>query len=182
MNISSVQLNQKNITSIIIIAVCILISFSMYQHQTRREEALKGVRDSELGKNRLFSEYSALQSSAQEFKKSLVHKDASGDLRVINELARLTGIIIVEIKPEKEAVSQKYKTYPYEIVVAADSYHLIGRFVSMLESHPDKFFVDSIKITSPADTSNKNEDAQQKQPELPRIEAIIHTYTNVLMP
>lgn len=139
---------RKNVLSIGIIIFTLIFPLIIYRTQTQQIESLRVNKDMELKKNDVLSEISRLEKTIKLYKNLLSKKDVSSVMNTISNIARDSNVILISIKPESEENQPLYIRSPFILVIGTDSFHAIGKFISMIENHPDVYSVDAISIKS----------------------------------
>jgi len=67
-------------------------------------------------------------------------------LPALNDVARNCQVKINVIKPLPPEQGGGYTKYSFAMSVAAENYHMFGKFISALESHPFMFSVESVSV------------------------------------
>lgn len=133
--------NYKNMLNITVIIFALIIANRIYKTQYQVVELLKQKKDAELKKNSVLGEFSYLEKSVILYKNLLQKKDAAAIINKITNIANDSSVKITSIKPEKEAGGTGYGSYPFGLSVIADNYHILGKFISKLESYPEMYLV-----------------------------------------
>lgn len=149
----SVDLSKyKNvILRIVVLAVALLISRSVYNNHTLKLEALKAQRETEIKRSGALVEIAQLEKKVEAYKKLLAYRGEDYVIAIITNIARETGVKVVSIRPVPErTVSYErmpYKNIAFDLVLSATNYHLIGNFVSRMESFKETVLqVENTKI------------------------------------
>lgn len=141
--------------SIGLIVLTLIIAPSIYKNQTRSAESLKAKKDAEIKKNEVLKEISQSEARIKFYKTLLGKKDASLVMDTISSIAKDSNVLLVSIKPGTEENRPLCIKYPFVLVIGADSYHAIGKFISKIENQSDIYLVEAISI--------KFQDASRRQ-------------------
>lgn len=133
----------------------LIIASSIYKNQNKSLLSLKGKIEAETKKNELLNNISQTEKMIKAYKNLLNKKDISLSITIISNIAKDCKINIVFIKPAAVENYPVYIRYPFDLVINAGNYHILGKFINKLESHPDVFFVDKINIR-PVDKSKES--------------------------
>jgi len=135
-------------SNIAIIAVALIVSLKIYDIQNKHIQSLKAKNETELKKNDALKNISRLEIEIQNYKSMLKAKDSSTVMATLSSIAKDTGVQVLSIKPSSE---QKYSAYlqevPYTISVVAPNYHVLGKFISKIESNKNVYIIDDAKVS-----------------------------------
>lgn len=137
-----VNKHKNKILNIALVLIALIIANNIYKAQANAIAVLKENKDAELKRNALLGEVSLLEKKINLYKDNINKKDPSAVINTIGGIANESGVKIASFKPGKEKAGQFYTTYPFDLVVNADTYHNIGKFIGRLESHPDIYLVE----------------------------------------
>lgn len=151
--------HKSNILNAAIIIVSALVAHGIYRGQIKSAESLMARKEIELKKNEVFSSILRSREKLELYKKSLDRKDASSVINTLTAIAKDSKVKIISVKPSAEENYPFYVKYPFNLIIGADSYHALGKFVSKIESYPGGiFFVDKARITP----NNMTKDTQDQ--------------------
>ena len=139
---------KKRVLSIGIILFTLFITLIIYRIQTKQIESLHLNKDTELKKNDVLNELSRSEKAIKLYKNLLSQKDASLVTNTISGIAKDSNVKLISIKPAREENQPLYIKTPFILVIDADNYHAIGKFISSLENQSDIYFIDTISIRS----------------------------------
>lgn len=146
MKLPDLSINRNTIVNIIIVCVTLIIIFNIYQSQTKKIQTLEANRDAESQKNSLLNEINKLEKVANSYKKNFNKEDSLAFITTINNIAKNSGVKIISIKPSRQQDYSMYTKYSFDLDVRCDNYHEIGKFASLLESHPDIYTIERLSI------------------------------------
>ncbi len=138
--------HKNKILNIAIVIIALIIANNIYKAQANAVALLRENKDVELKKNALLGDVKASEDKMNTYKDAINKKDASSVINTIGDIANESGVKITSLRPGEEKASQFYTTYPFDLVVNAETYHDIGKFISRLESHPDIYMVELADI------------------------------------
>jgi len=138
----------KRVLSIGIILFTLSIALIIYRIQTKQIESLYVNKDTELKKNDVLNEINRSEKAIKLYKNLLSQKDASLLMNTISDIARNSNVRLISIKPDREENQPLYIKTHFILVIGADNYHAIGKFISKLENQSDIYFIDTISIRS----------------------------------
>ncbi len=151
MNIDASILNNKNkVINIVIVLVAVVIAFKIYGKQQVEIANLKSTAELEAKKNGVLAEIGLLEKKLGSLKKTINSKDVSLVMNSVGAIAKDNGVKVVSFKPQSEKDFPVYTKYSFDLVVSASTYHKIGKFISVLESSPEIYMVESISIINSA--------------------------------
>jgi len=149
---------RKRVLSIGIILFTLIITLIIYRIQTKKIESLCVDKDTELKKDEVLKEISRSEKTIKLYKNLLSRKDASSVMNTISNIARDSNVKLISIKPGSEENQPLYIRCPFILVIGADSYHAIGKFISSIESQSDIYFVDTISIRSQEESQTSDKE------------------------
>ena len=153
----AIAVNKNNILNFSIIIIALIFANNIYKKQTVIVGSLKQKRNIELKKNEVLSDISQLEKMLNSYK-ALFYKDRSLVINPINNLAKESGVRIISIRPTPEVNFQMYSKYPIDLVISADDYHSVGKFISMLESFSYVYIVDDVDIEPAAGSLKEDQE------------------------
>ena len=145
---------KQNLMNLVILIVAIIIAFKIYQIKENDILNLKKQKEMEEKKNSVLIEISTLERKLSYLNDNVNNKLTSGVLDKIGDFANIASVKISRITPQKETPAGVYTKYPYDITLSAESYHQIGRFISLLENSPDLYMIENLTITGGAAEGN----------------------------
>jgi len=137
---------KNKLLNIAVIIIALIIANNIYKAQGRGILELRQEKETEIKKNETLSDISRLEERLKDYKPLIDRKDVGGVLNNINSLAREASVKVDSIKPEKEVASRFFTKYPFALIVKADSYHNLGKFIASLENHPDVYSLETTSI------------------------------------
>jgi len=141
---------KNNIISVAVIIAALIVANNIYQGQASAVAALKAQKGVETKKNELLSSISQLEAKFGKYKKLLNSKTSSAVINTLNTIAKDTKVTITSLKPGEEKKVAFYTRYPFTLSVKTANYHLLGDFISKLESSPDVYTVELLSIAKQA--------------------------------
>lgn len=142
--------NKDKALSAVVIIIALIIAANIYKGQVKLMESIKSQKEIEIKRNDALTEISSLQKKMNSYKDNLGKKDANSIINTINKIAQEVGVSIDSIRPQDEVGDSTYTQYSFRLILKAESYHLIGKFISRIESDPAVYIVGDIKIRSKA--------------------------------
>ncbi|MDP3731524.1 MAG: type 4a pilus biogenesis protein PilO [Candidatus Omnitrophota bacterium] len=152
---------RKKVLSIGITIFTIIITLIIHSIQGKKIESLHINKDAELKKNEVLSEISRSEKAIELYKNLLSKKDASLVTNTLTDIARDSRVRLISIKPDTEINRPLYIKYPFILVIGADNYHAIGKFISSIENQPDIYFVDGISIRFQRESRTPDKESTQ---------------------
>ncbi|MCM8789802.1 MAG: type 4a pilus biogenesis protein PilO [Candidatus Omnitrophica bacterium] len=138
---------KNNIFNVAIIFLALLLSYNAIKQQNKEINALLETKATEIKKTGILEEINKLEKRLGEYRDLLKQKDESLLINSINEIASGKGIRLASIKPlPQEEGSEYIIKQPFELVVEADSFHTLGKFISSLENNPDFCIIEQFNI------------------------------------
>jgi len=145
MELSDIKKHQNWVLNILIIILALFISFNIYKKQNKEILSLNAQKEIEIKKNAEFEAIGRLEEKNKYFKNSLSKKDAGLTIDTISNIAKELGIKIISIRPEAELKFAQYNKAPFEISLAINNYHDLGKFISKMENSNDVYVIETIK-------------------------------------
>ena len=142
-----------------VVLLTLIIILNIYKGQNQELKRLYEVREAELKKNEVLSALSKSEKKISSFRKVFGKKDSSFVINTLSNIARQSNVKIISINPRGQDNRAAYIRYPFDLIVGAENYHTVGRFVSNIESYGDTFFVERMNMKLAGKTSP---DEQQK--------------------
>lgn len=140
------KLLKENIFSVVVISICLMVAFKIYNGNQAVIASLKQTEETERKKNEVLQEISGLEKGFQSLKDKVNNKAITSIIYSLTTLAKNSDVKITYIRPEGEANAGTYLKYPFELSVSASSYHKLGKFVSRLENAPEFYSVDKMDL------------------------------------
>lgn len=137
----------KKFLNIVIIVVTLFVSLIIHSAQNKNFASIRDKRDEEQKKNNVLNEIIASEKRIKSLSETLGKKDESIIKDVINSIAKDSGVRLLSINAGKEEGRPLYIKYPFILVIEADSYHAIGRFISKIENQPNAYFINEMNIS-----------------------------------
>ncbi len=154
---------KKRVLSIGIIIVTLIIALIIYSAQTQQIESLQSKKDAELKKNDVLEEISRVEKTIKLYRNVLSKKEASSVINTVSNIARDSNVRVISVNPGNEENQPLYIKTPFILVISADNYHAIGKFISKIENQSDIYFVDAISIRSQEESQTPDKELTQKQ-------------------
>ena len=152
MDVNEVIAKHKNaVLSLAILAIAGFVSFNIYNKSVQEKAGLQAQIEDEKKKNEVLLQIATLEKKLEGYKQLLTKKEAGEVIGAISSYAKGFGLQIQSVRPGQEQKFKEYIKVPYMLVLRANSYHDIGRFVSMIESSREVFVIDAINIASETD-------------------------------
>ncbi len=133
---------------IVLVLLTIIIAYSIYKNQNSTLASLKSNIKKQIDRNEVLERIIKLEKKMDSYRQVLKVQDASELINTINNVARASGINILSIRPEIKKVLPAYEKQIFSISITAENYHLLGRFISKLESSSDFYLIEFFNIRS----------------------------------
>ncbi len=151
MNIENLISGNKNkIVNIAVVLFAFIVAFKIYGKQQIDIANLKSVAELETKKNGVLGEIGLLEKKLGSLKRAINSKDVSLIMNSVGTVAKDNGVKVVSFKPQSEKDFPVYTKYSFDLLVSSSTYHKIAKFISVLESSPDIYMVESINIINSA--------------------------------
>ncbi len=144
--------NKNTFLNFAIIIFAVILAYNFNKNTSAELNKVKEQEKNESAKTEVIKDLSRLESRLNQIKNNLGKKDSNYIISDINGIAKETGIKISSIKPEQEFKGPDYTKTPFNMALKSSSYHLVGKFVSKLESSGDVFYViDTLRMVPAAE-------------------------------
>lgn len=143
---------KSNIANLATIIILVVISINVYKTQSRNIAALNERQEVEAKKNKVLENISQLQKKIDGLTAFVNNKDLYETINNLNVMAREFSVKITSIKPAGQVDAALYTKFPFELIIEADNYHQIGKFIGKIESSPNIYRVESLDLHPPQDT------------------------------
>lgn len=137
---------RNKIFNLVVLVLATVIALSIYKKQVRDIDLLKDTRDVEKKKNIVLDDIGKLEEKIDSYKELLVNKEIEVIIGNISNMAKESGVNLISIQPEAKQEHSDYVKLPFSLVVNSFDYHSLGDFISRIESHPDVYIIDDIRI------------------------------------
>ncbi|MFA6384497.1 MAG: type 4a pilus biogenesis protein PilO [Candidatus Omnitrophota bacterium] len=145
---------QKNFVNIAVCVICVIVALRIYSAQNNRVEAIRAETDLESQKSAVLHDISNYESRFKKLHGQVNIKDDTAVINTLNTIAKDSQVKIIVLRPMPQEKISGYIRYPYSMSIAVDNYHMLGKFISVLESHPFMFSIVSMNVE--ADTSDES--------------------------
>jgi hypothetical protein len=138
---------QENAVSVVIVAVCAMIAFKIYNKNQAELSSIKQADALEQQRNGVLHDISLREKDFQGLKEKVNNKAITAVISSLNAIAKESEIKILYIKPAGEQSFSVYSRYPFELSITALDYHVLGKFLSRLENSRDFYTVEAMDVT-----------------------------------
>lgn len=146
-NLSEAFLQHKNkVFNTTIIICALLLSHNLYQHQIKQIGLLEQTELDERQKNTILEDIQQLERKIESYKNFVNRKDISVAMNLMSEMAQGFSLTVVSIRPMWQQELPLYARHFFMLKLEANHYHDVGKFISKLESHPELYSVEGLKI------------------------------------
>jgi Tfp pilus assembly protein PilO len=160
-NFDLIERNKNLIVNIAVVIVALFIAWHLHQSANQKIGLLVQQQGSELEKNKIVEEISALEQKSENYKNTFVKRDLSEIMDILTQVAKNSSVKILSVKPFAEEPNENYYNSSFLITLKEVSYHALGDFISKVENHKDIYLVSEINISSvssqPSAPSDRNE-------------------------
>ncbi len=148
---------KENILSLVIVIAAMIIAVNIYKGKADSLASLKTNIGSETEKNKVLGDIALLEKNVIFLKNKVNTKSGKSIMETFNAIIEQAGVKGGSTKVLDEINYPAYTKCPFELVVYADTFHKLGKLISLLESSPDIFWVESVSVTSnPAQQAQGN--------------------------
>lgn len=139
--------NKSTFLNVAVIIFALIVANNLYKNTSAQLSKLKEQEKNEGMKTEVIRNLSRLEARLNQFKANLGKRDSNFIINDMNTLSKETGIKIRSIKPDTEIKTNDYVKTPLSLALKASNYHVVGKFISKLESSSEVFYViDSLRI------------------------------------
>jgi len=146
---------RKNSLSIGVIVFTLILSLIIHRIQTKKIGELDVKKSAETKRNEVLKEIAQSEKTINLYKNIFSKKDASLIMEAVSDIVRDSNVRLISIKPEKEERQPLYVKYPFTLVVGADNYHTIGKFINKIEERPEAYFIDALSMRSQEEAADQ---------------------------
>lgn len=142
-----------NIAALIIFGFA---AFYLYGIQVKNKAALTERKNLEMRRKELLLDIGGLAEKVNAYKQVFAKRSPSDVMTAVSAVAERSGVKIVSLRP---AVEQKYPEYsklPFYLEVTVSGYHVLGAFISQIESLSDIYVVETLSVRSSQQTDQKD--------------------------
>lgn len=148
----------KNIVlNLVILLLAVYFAAGFYKKHTDITALLIERKNTEIKNNQVLANIGQAQEKLKVYKTFVNNKDISLSIPTLTNIAGSSSVKIVSVKPQAEQGYPLYIKYPFDLKVEANNYHVLGKFISNLESHPNIYNVESVRITPQANQQKQRE-------------------------
>lgn len=137
---------RNKIFNLAVLVLATVIALGIYKKQDRDIELLKDTRDVEKKKNIVLDNIGKLEKKIDSYKELLVDKEIEVIIGNISNMAKESGVNLISIQPEAKQEHSDYVKLPFSLTLNSFDYHSLGDFISRIESHPDVYVIEDIRI------------------------------------
>jgi len=145
-NLKDLRADKDTLINAGIFLIALFISINIYKSGAANIKSLQGKKAEELSKNALLDEIIKTGKMLDSCKTSINKKGISSVINTIGNLANKNEVNIISIMPSAKGEFSVYTRYHFNLSCEVNSYHLIGKFIGDLESHPDAFFINALNF------------------------------------
>jgi hypothetical protein len=138
--------NKEKVLSTGIIILALIIAGSIYRNQTRAINTLNLKKDTETKKNILLNEILLSEKKIKFYRELASEQEVSLFTDKIRDMARDFKVDIISVERGPEERQPLYIKYPFVLIIGADGYHAVGKFIGKIESSSDVYFIETLSI------------------------------------
>ncbi len=138
--------HKNKIINLIILLVAFNIAKSIYQKQMAAIAQVRDQVDAQVKNNEVLGEISAQEKKIGIYKDYLNSKKIDEVLRNISEFAQQCGLEVSSARPLPKQDSADYLVHTFQCNLVAKDYHAVGRFINLIESHPNVYTVEEFTL------------------------------------
>jgi len=151
--IGKLEKHKDNILKAVIIIISLIISYNIYQFQDKQLGRLQESLKMNKKKLILLKGMKATQAELDAYKDLLIQSAGGSPITALNTFAKNSEVNVDSLRPEQSKRSENFKETAFSLNLSAKSYHSFAKFISMVESGPQIFIIESLTINSGFDTS-----------------------------
>ena len=139
--------HKNKLLNILVLIIAVIVAYNIFKVQNLKAVSLENKKETEIKKNEVLAEINKLENKIGSYKKFINRKDVPSVINTINNIAKESMVKIVSIKPQPDKDDNPdYAVYSFSLLVNAEDYHALGRFIAKLESSSDLYSVDNLDI------------------------------------
>jgi Tfp pilus assembly protein PilO len=154
---------QSQVFNLAVVILALIIAFKIYENNAAEVVLLNQSKDTQIEKNIALGEISKVNQEINAVKKFINQKEQDSVINTVGDIAQKTGVEILSINPAAEEKNSYYTKFFFDLVLSADSYHKIGKFISLLESSQDIFNIQAVSLDQQSDDSKRNNERELKK-------------------
>lgn len=136
------------IINIAVIFFILIISANIYKGKASEIKALKVQISEEVKKNLELEKISRMEKKKDSYKRLFARKEASSVMADISDMARQADVKVLSVKPSQKESAADYSKDIFEVVVNAQSYDILAKFINTLESFSSVYMIDGMDVSS----------------------------------
>lgn len=138
--------HKNKVLNIAIIILAFVIANKIYQKQTKDIGQLEMQKDLEIKKNEILQDIAHKEEYLGSLRNIVNTKDVSEITNTLSRFAKESAVNIVSFKPQIGMEYPAYFRYSFEMILFADDYNAIGKFISKLENSTDIYIIDALRM------------------------------------
>lgn len=151
---------KNSVLNIGVIVLSLVIAGNIYKKELLVTAALQEKRDIENKKNMVLNDISFLEKKISAYKNTYYKKEPSMIITTVGGIAKDKDVKILSVRPEGEKEFETYTKYFFSLSLVAKDYHVLGNFLSAVESYSDVYMVEKINIRPNASAANNDIDGE----------------------
>ncbi|MDD5347743.1 MAG: hypothetical protein PHT59_03925 [Candidatus Omnitrophica bacterium] len=155
--VAAVNKIKENALLLVMVGIACIIAVNVVKSKEQEIRMLKSEAEVEQQKNTVIEEIAGNEQRLKTLVDSVNARLSKSAIDALGSIAKSASVRIVTINKQGEPALGPEGTYvktSYDVILAADSYHKIGSFVSLVEQAPDLFTVDMLQVKSSASAAD----------------------------
>ena len=138
--------HKAKIINAAVILICLFIALKVYGSQVKTINSLEQAKDGEAKKNDVMNEISVLDKRINAYSKLFGKLDSESVINSVNNIAKISNIDIVSVRPGNEQKGAEYIKIPLEVVIDINSFNSLGNFVKNIENDKIVYVFDGMEL------------------------------------
>lgn len=144
--------HKNKVLNVVIFLLMLYYANTIFKNQNTEIARLEQLKQDETAKNAAIDELARLEKNINKYKSYLARNDSAVYMNDFSDFARQAGIGLTSIKPMGEEKHLSYSKNTFLLSITANNYHMLGKFVNILEKAKKIYTVEEFTITPLQDT------------------------------
>jgi len=154
---------QSQAFNLVVVILALIIAFKIYEKNAAEVALLNQSKDTQIEKNIALEKISKVNQEISAVKKFINQKEQDSVINTVGDIAQETGVEILSINPTADEKNSYYTKFFFDLALSADSYHKIGKFISLLESSQDIFNIEAVSLDQQSDDFERGNNGESKK-------------------
>lgn len=146
--VAEIDKYRDKLINAVIITVALIFSYNIYKDNAVKIDFLKRKISEEVKKNDELEKISRMDSKINSYRNLLTEKEKGTVMSNISDIAKMTDIEVLSVKPSKQEAGEDYAKDFFEVVINAPDYNVLAKFINAVETYKSFYIVESVNVTS----------------------------------